>query len=76
MRAHEVNKVQVPNLFTIGKMAISQPRRGLKSLKPVPGVRATIRNLLSSTTPFGGHKETASLDIVRGISAKVVQYDP
>ena len=69
MRVHEVNKGQVPNFSTISKLTISQPRRGLfevcKSLKPssrpAPGERTTIRNLLSSTTPFGGYKETPVL---------------
>ena len=69
MRVHEVKKGQVPNFSTIGKLTISQPRRGLfevcKSLKPssrpAPGERTTNRNLLSSTTPFGGYKETPIL---------------
>ena len=58
------------------KMLISQARNKLfesfKSLKSSSGlglcIRIVIRNLLSSTTPFGGHKDTPILDIVRGIS--------
>ena len=30
----------------------------------------TLRNLLSSTTPFRGHKDTPNLDIVRAISGR------
>ena len=60
------------------KLVVSQPRRGLfedfKSLKsssgPVLGDRDPIRNLLSSTTTFGRHKDGPSFDIVRAISGK------
>ena len=89
MRVHEVNRGQVPNFSTIGKLTISQPRRGLfevcKSLKPssrpAPGERTTIRNLLSSTTPFGGYKETPVLTELEPFLegdpfTKVDRYDP
>ena len=89
MCVHEVNKGQVPNFSTIGKLTISQPRRGLfevcKSLKPssrpAPGERTTIRNLLSSTTPFGGYKETPVLTELEPFLegdpfTKVDRYDP
>ena len=89
MCVHGVNKGQVPNFSTIGKLTISQPRRGLfevcKSLKPssrpAPGERTTIRNLLSSTTPFGGYKETPVLTELEPFLegdpfTKVDRYDP
>ena len=52
-----------------------QPRKGLfevcKRLNPSPGCilcdRITIRNFLSSTTPFEGHKDTPILGIVKAI---------
>ena len=33
----------------------------------VEGAPVLVKNLLSSTTPFGGHEDTPILDIVRGI---------
>ena len=59
-------------------MLISQPRRGVfedfKGLKsssgPVLGDRITIRNFLTPSTPFGGYKDTHSLDIDRTISGR------
>ena len=72
-------------LSTIGKMTISLSRRGLfevckkpsglkSSSIPALGDRTNIRNLLSSTTSFGGHKETPSLDVVRAISGRTPFY--
>ena len=79
MRAHEVIQGQVPNFSAPLKMTISQPWRGLfevcKGLKPssrpVICDGTTIRNLLSSSTPIGEHKETPGLDKVRVIGLSV-----
>ena len=34
-----------------------------------------VRNFLTSTTPFGGHKDAPILDKVRATSTKVVRHD-
>ena len=62
--------------FHFFQILISQARNKLfenfKSLKSSSGhrlcIRTVIRNLLSSTTPFGGHEDTPILDVFRGIS--------
>ena len=60
MRAHEVNRGQVPNFSAPLKMTISQPRRGLSevckglepSSSPVLCDRTTIRNSIPPQPQF------------------------
>ena len=77
-----VNGGKVPNFSAPLELTISQPRKGIfevcKGLKPssrpVLCNRTTIRNLLSSSTPFCEHKDTPRLDIVRNISGRRLFY--